>query len=97
MTADCQICIKRHEYNLCKTLKQNIGTAIYTKNQKCDTCSLKEKKCQCVTKKYCSLCSVKKRNYIDRKDWLPKCINHGNYFALFIYLFLLIYNFKILC
>lgn len=47
-------------------------------------------------KKYYLACSIKKGNCIEYEDLLPKCINDGNYFALLIYLFLLIYNFKML-
>ena len=97
VAADCKICVKGHKCDLCKTPKQHSGTAICTKNRKCDACALREEKCHCVTKKYCSACSVKKGKCIDCEDLPPKCINDGNYSALLIYLFLLIYNFRMLC
>lgn len=50
-----------------------------------------------MTKKYYLIYIVNKRKYIDYKNLLSKCINNSNYFTLLIYLFLLIYNFKILC
>ena len=34
-----------------------------------------------MTKKYCSIYSVKKGKYIDYKDLLLKYINDGNYFV----------------
>ncbi len=45
VAADCKICVKEHKCDLCKTPKQHSGTAIYTKNRKCNACALKEEKC----------------------------------------------------
>lgn len=80
VAADCKIYIKKHKCDLYKTLKQYNSTVICTKNRKCDTCALREKKYQCMTKKYYSVCSVKKGKYMDCKDLPPKCINNSNYF-----------------
>ena len=44
VAADCEIRVKGHKCDLYKTPKQHSGTAIYTKNWKCDACALRERR-----------------------------------------------------
>lgn len=96
MVTDCKIYVKRYKCDLYKILKKHSSITTYIKNWKYNTYVLKKEKCQCVIKKYCSVYLVKKGKYIDYKNLSPKCINNSNYSTLLIYLFLLIYNFKML-
>lgn len=54
IAAEYKICVKEHKFDICKVLREYIGTATYTKNYRCDTCAHKKENCQCVVKKYCS-------------------------------------------
>lgn len=74
VVADCKICIKGHKCDPCKISKQHSGSTTYSKNRKCDACAFREEHCQCVTKKYCATCSVKKGKCVDCEDLPPKCI-----------------------
>ena len=65
------ICEKGHRCDSCKTPYEH--SSICTKARKCDTCVQRATICQCVTKKYCATCSLKKRKCMDCKEFSPKC------------------------
>ena len=48
----CTVYIKRWKYDLCKKAKDHSGHC--TKQRICDACDLWKKRCQYVTKKYCT-------------------------------------------
>lgn len=82
--SECKICVKSHKCELCKARKQHSRSTKCTKNRKCDACTSREELYQCVTKKYCSTCSVKKGKCGDCKELPPKCINNGKHFYIYI-------------
>ncbi len=84
MVSEYKICVKSHKFDLCKAPKQNSGSTKCTKNRKCDACAFREERSQCVTKKYCLTCSIKKGKRVDCKELPPKCINDGKYFIYII-------------
>lgn len=65
--ANCKDCIKGHRCDTCKAPK-NHSSSNCSKIGKCDSCAHRESICQCVTKKYCATCSVKKGKYMDCED-----------------------------
>lgn len=77
VAADCKICVKGHKCDTCKTPKDCSSTNC-SKNRRCDACVHREEICQCVTKKYCATCSVKKGKCGDCEDLPPKCTTDGN-------------------
>lgn len=79
MVVNGKICIKNHKYDVCKIPKQYSRSTTCSKNGKCDACAFKEKRWQCVTKKYCATYLVKKRKCVDYEDLLLKCINDDKY------------------
>lgn len=79
VVTDCKIYIKDHKCNSCKIHKQYSGSTTYSKNQKCDTCAFKEEYYQCVIKKYCATCLVKKGKYVDCDNLPSKYINDSKY------------------
>ena len=80
VTAECKICVKGHKCELCKIPRQHSGTATCTKNRRCDACAQREENCQCVGKKYCTTCAIKKGKCADCKELPPKCTTNGNFF-----------------
>ena len=78
--ANCKDCIKDHRCDTCKAPK-NHSFFNYSKIRKCDSCAHRELICQCMTKKYCATCSVKKTKCMDCEDLLPKCISDCKYFS----------------
>lgn len=81
VAAEYKIWVKKHNCELCKVPKQHSGTATCTKNRRCDACAHREENCQCVAKKYCTTCAVKKGKCADCKELLPKCTTDGNFFS----------------
>lgn len=61
----------------CK-IPRECNTLNYYKNQRCDACTYKEEICQCVSKKYYTICIKRKRKYRDYEDLLPKCTTNDN-------------------
>ena len=89
VVAECKICIKKHKYELCKIPRQDSGTATYTKNRRCDTYAHREENCECVGKKYCTTCAIKKGKYANCKKLSPKCTTNGNFFLIINYYMLI--------
>lgn len=72
VAADCKNCVKKHKCDLCKAPRDHSAFDC-SKNQRCDACADREKNCRCVTKKYCSTCSIKKGKCADCEDLPTKC------------------------
>ena len=89
VAAECKICVKRHKCELCKILRQHSGTATCTKNRRYDVCANKEENCQCIEKKYCNTCAIKKGKCADCKELSPKCTTNGNFFLIINYYMLI--------
>lgn len=58
--ANCKICIKNHQCNICK-LPKNHGFFHCFKKWKCDLCLYQESICQYIIKKYYVICYLKKK------------------------------------
>lgn len=84
VAADCKIYIKGHKCDLCKTL-QNHSVPNCSKNWRCNFCVFREEHCQCVSKKYCATCSIKKGKDANCEDLPPKCTSDGNSLLILIY------------
>ena len=54
--------------------------AIFTKNRRCNTCIYRKENCQCVGKKYCITCVIKKEKYANYKELSPKYTTNINFF-----------------
>lgn len=82
VTAESKICIKRHKCKLCKIPRQHSGTAICTKNWRCDVYAQKEENCQYMRKEYCTTCVIKKAKCANCKELHSKCTINGNFYIL---------------
>ena len=84
VVADCKIYIKGHKCNLCKA-PQNHSIPNYSKNEQCNACAYRKEHYQCVSKKYCATCSIKKEKCTDCEDLPPKCTSNGKFLIILIY------------
>ena len=81
---DCKIFIKSHKCDLYKA-PQNHNILNYSKNQHCDAYAYRKEQCQCVSKKYCATCSIKKRKCADCEDLSPNCTSDDKFLIILIY------------
>ena len=95
VAAECKICVKGHKCETCKVPKV-CSSLNCSKNRRCDACTHREEICQCVSKKYCVICTGRKGKCGDCEDLPPKCTTNGNYYDYFK-LLRLIYIFRMLC
>ena len=84
VAADCKTCIKGHKCNLCKASRNHIVLNC-SKNRQCNACAYREEHCQCVSKKYCATCSIKKGKCADCEDLPPKCTSDSKFLIILIY------------
>ena len=85
IAAECKYCVKRIWCEGCKNPKKYNGIAECTSQQKCDACVLRQVKCQCIPKKYCSRCEKQKRKCGNYEELPLKCSSNGNkIFYIFI-------------
>lgn len=77
VTAECKICEKKYKCDTCK-LPHQCSFTTCLKTRRCDACVCREEICQCVSKKYCTIYSVKKGKCGDCEDLPPKCPTNGN-------------------
>ena len=77
VAAKCKICVREHKYNICK-LPCQCSFTICSKTKRCDACLHEKEICQCVSKKYYIICSVKKEKCEDYEDLPFKCATDGN-------------------
>ena len=80
VVVECKICIKGHKYELYIISRQYSRMVTYTKNWRHDTCAHKKENCQCMGKKYCITCEIKKEKCVNSKELLPKCTTNSNFF-----------------
>lgn len=64
--------------------KEETDILINTKNRKYNCSTIKKENCQCMTKIYYYVYSIKKRKYIDYKDLFTQYINNRYYFLLLV-------------
>lgn len=76
VATNCKICVKGHKCDLCKAPKECSSTNC-SKSRKCDACVHRETLCQCVSKTYCAMCSIKKGKCADCEDLPPKCTTNS--------------------
>ena len=61
IAANCKVCIRGYKFDLCKTPKNH--SPLYSKSRKCDAFLYQKIICQCVLKKYCATCTLRKKKY----------------------------------
>ena len=71
MMADCKLCIKGTQCQICRKKKDH--SAACGSARKCDACVTQKKNCQCVSKQYCIRYSEKKGKCRDCEELSPKC------------------------
>jgi hypothetical protein len=72
MIADCRVCTKGKKCDSCKKSKEHSSTKC-SKARLCDACVERAAQCQCILKKVCENCSVKKGKCLDCEELPPKC------------------------
>lgn len=78
VVADCKVCEKGKRCNLCKAPRAHSALNC-SKSRKCDTCAYREENCQCISKKYCATCAIKKGKCADCKELPPKCTSDSKF------------------
>ena len=89
VVVECKICVKKHKYELYKIPRQHSRITTCIKNRRYDTYTHKEENCQCIRKKYCTTCTIKKRKCADCKELPPKCTTNNNSFLIINYYILI--------
>lgn len=76
---NCELCIRGHKCDSCKTPKNH--SAPCSKSRKCDSYGYQEQEviCQCVSKKYCVTCELKKGKCGDCEVLPPKCTTQSKF------------------
>ena len=73
----CTVCVKGRKCDSCKEAKDHSGHC--TKQRICDACDLRKRRCQCVTKIYCTRCKeiTLQKSCLECEKIPPKCTSNG--------------------
>ena len=77
VSTDCKVCIKGHKCDTCKVPRQ-CSSSNCSKSRRYNAYVHRKEICQCVSKKYCAVCTVWKGKFGDCEDLPPKCTTDGN-------------------
>lgn len=76
--ANCKLYVKNHRYDSCKAPKIHNSTD-YLKILKYDVYIYRQVIYQCITKKYCTTFTAKKRKCANCEELLPKCTSNSKF------------------